>query len=1422
MKSSIYGEEETEGADETPMSNERKASTPARILVCEDKGLIADDLGGILRSLDYEVAELVSTGEEAVQRAEVVKPDLVLMEIEVKGGIDAAEQICTRFDIPVVYLTGYTEEDLLERAEKTFAYGFLARTGTALELKTTIEAALYKHAADKRTRGRERTYRTITETANIGIFTSSLDGAFIQANPAVAKMTGYASVDEFLAIRAEDLYANVVDRHRFVDDLLRKGAVTDYEVLGHTKDGRAQWISLKAVLQKDHMGNPVSILGIAEDITCRKIAEEALKESEEKYRLIFSREKDAIVLTDAETNTFLEVNESAEQLWGYSREELLEMKAPDVSAEPEESKQALSSGAGTEGIQVPIRWHKKKDGTVFPVEISAGPFTWKGRSVVCSIIRDSSERLACDRALRESQVFLESTVDALPAHIAILDENGTILAVNETWRRFGRNNDVRLARDGVGVNYLEICDSAQGDWSEGAPQVAAMIREVIAGQRNECRMEYPCHSPSEKRWFTLHVTRFLMGEHVRVVLAHENITERKMAEEAQRESERLFRTIFDQAAVGVAQIISRTGQFVKINKKLIDIGGYTREELQGMTLQEITHPEDVQRYMSNLELLVEGRIREFSMEKRLYRKGGAMVWVNMTVSPMWDLAEAPNYHIVAVEDITERKRAQEEAQNQASLMKSLLEAIPAPVFYKDAHHVYIGCNDSFAVLLGLPKENIIGKSVFDIAPKELAEVYKKQDEALLQSPGSQIYEAKVKSIDGSIRHAMFHKASFTDASGAVAGLIGVTLDITERKKAEEALREGEERYRLLFDNMLEGAAYCKMLYQDGRPYDFVYLDVNESFEKLTGLTHVAGKKVTEVIPGIKESNPELFEIYGRVALTGNPERFETYIRSLGIWFSVSVYSTQRGYFAAVFDNISHRKRSEQELKEAKDYLDRIINSIADPVFVKNEDHEWVLLNHAYCTLMGYASEELIGKSDYDFFPSSEGDVFWEKDEIVFRTGRENTNTETFTDRDGVAHTIVTKKSRYVDPVGKKYLVGVIRDITESEKAEADRRKLEHQLQQAQKMEAIGTLAGGIAHDFNNLLQITLGYSELLLAEKADNHPDYADLQKIYRAACSGAELVRSLLTFSRKVEPRLAPLSLNEQVKQVEKLLKRTIPKMIDIRLELAKDIRRIYADATQIDQIIMNLALNARDAMGEDGALTIRTENVTLDEEYCQHNLEAKPGPHVLLSVSDNGHGMAPETVQHIFEPFFTTKEVGRGTGLGLAMVYGIVKQHGGHITCSSEIGRGASFQIYLPAITEEIEPEMEPSGDIPASGNETVLVVDDEDLVRELAQRILTKSGYTVLTATNGAEALDLYRREKDRISLVILDLIMPMMGGKYCLKRLLEIDPHVKVLIASGYSADTSTKEILEMAARGFVSKPFTFTNLLRQVRKVLDET
>jgi PAS domain S-box-containing protein len=514
-----------------------------------------------------------------------------------------------------------------------------------------------------------------------------------------------------------------------------------------------------------------------------------------------------------------------------------------------------------------------------------------------------------------------------------------------------------------------------------------------------------------------------------------------------------------------------------------------------------------------------------------------------------------------------------------------------------------------------------------------------------------------------------------------------------------------------------------------------------------------------------------------------------------------------------FRDISERERAEEALRDSEERYRSLVANATDMIFIA-QDGLIKFPNPAALAITGHSDKELTTLPFVQIIHPEDREMV--KGRYARRlNGEEVPNTYSFRILTKEAEVLwVQLNAVLITWEGRPGILCSLRDIT-------PQKRLEAQYLHAQKMEAVGTLAGGIAHDFNNLLQSVLGYSEMLLLEKKADDPSYQPLTAIMEATQRGAELTRQLLTFSRKVQSKRKFLNLNQEIVQVERLLQRTIPKMIQVELRLAGDLRMISADPVQIGQVIMNLAVNARDAMPEGGRLVIGTQNITLDEEFCRRHIGAGPGSHVLLSVSDTGQGMGKRVLEHLFEPFFTTKGVGQGTGLGLAMVYGIVKDHDGYIECESELGKGALFKIYLPAVGQAAEKEESERRNESKGGTETILLVDDEQALRDLARTTLKAFGYTVLTASNGEEALEIYRREKDRVRLIILDLIMPGIGGMKCLEGLRRIDPRAKVMIATGYYPEDLAKGVLEGQARGFISKPYNVNELLLAVRKALDE-
>jgi two-component system cell cycle sensor histidine kinase/response regulator CckA len=516
------------------------------------------------------------------------------------------------------------------------------------------------------------------------------------------------------------------------------------------------------------------------------------------------------------------------------------------------------------------------------------------------------------------------------------------------------------------------------------------------------------------------------------------------------------------------------------------------------------------------------------------------------------------------------------------------------------------------------------------------------------------------------------------------------------------------------------------------------------------------------------------------------------------------------------------RQAQIELSDARDRYANLYDFAPVGYFTINEKGLILEANFTGAKMLGLERGRLIGRPFSRFITKDAQDNFYLYRKKIFETGIRQTFELTLKREDGsIFHAQLESIAIKETGADGNVIRTTIIDITRRRQAEEEKTELQFQLQHSQKMEAVGTLAGGIAHDFNNLLQAIQGFAEILLLDKQKNDDGYHELKQISHAAKRGAELTRQLLTFSHKIESKLRPVDINDLVEKTKTLLERTLPRMIAIKLRLTPENMVVNADSAQIEQILINLAVNAKDAMPEGGELTVQTEGKWLDEAYCRVQPLIKPGKYVLLTVSDSGCGMDKETLKHIFDPFYTTKGLAEGTGLGLAIVYGIVKSHGGHIECVSALGMSTSFRIYFPALDQQAPTEVAAKEDRPGGGSETILLVDDEEIIRDVGEATLTRFGYTVLTAADGDTAVERYRREQERIDLVILDLVMPKMSGKRCLEALIRINPNVKVVVASGFSETVSRAEVLKAGAKGFIGKPYEVNKLLSAVREVLDE-
>ncbi len=774
------------------------------------------------------------------------------------------------------------------------------------------------------------------------------------------------------------------------------------------------------------------------------------------------------------------------------------------------------------------------------------------------------------------------------------------------------------------------------------------------------------------------------------------------------------------------------------------------------------------------------------------------------------------YQLIA-RHIQKSREIEKELRVSQNLINALIEGTTDSIFVKDRQGRYLLFNSAAANVVGKSASEVIGHDDTALFSAGEAEAIMAGDRRVMDDGRVMTYEDYLTSADGVYRTFLTTKGPIYNGAGELTGIFGISHDISQRDQAEEALRESEKRYRSLFENMQDSYAHCRMIFQDGVPVDYEYIAVNPAFERFTGLKDVVGRRVSDIIPGYCRANRESLEIFGRVARTGKPESWEHYLEELDTWYSFVIYCPADGEFVAMCQDISERKRAQVELQEVTQRLS--LATAAGHLGI----WDWDIVNDVI--VWNERMYELYGVSRDTFRMSRKT---WEKclhpDDLAMalektRAALSGEKEYDFEFRivhpDGETKFVRTNGLVIRDEAGNAIrMIGMNQDITE-------RKHLEEQLRHSQKMEAIGQLAGGVAHDFNNILTVIYGHCSVLQMKMGKDAPFRSDIDQIYAAAERAANLTRSLLAFSRKqiMSPKM--VNLNEIVMNVGKLLTRIIGEDIQLKTVCTGKPLRIFADSGQIEQVLMNLAANARDAMPNGGILTIETELQEIDESFIHAYGYGAAGKYVVFSVSDTGKGMDAGTSHKIFEPFFTTKEVGKGTGLGLAIVYGVVKQHEGYINVYSEPDEGTTFRIYLPQVYEEdadIEEEAPP--DYPRMGSETVLVAEDDATIRELAGSILRKFGYDVILAHDGEDAVEKFKTYSEKIDIIVMDLIMPRKSGKEAFEEIRKVRAHVKILFMSGYSPDLLHDRGIFATGEEVLIKPIHPLDLVRKVRAVLD--
>jgi len=872
---------------------------------------------------------------------------------------------------------------------------------------------------------------------------------------------------------------------------------------------------------------------------------------------------------------------------------------------------------------------------------------------------------------------------------------------------------------------------------------------------------------------------------------------RKLQESVDR-----FQYVFEAANVGKS-ITLPTGE-VHANQAFADFLGYTQEELKGKKWQDLTPEEDVEAVEKITASLISGEKSAARFEKRYIHKNGDILWADVSTALRRDKHGKPRYFITTIVDITERKQAEAALRASEEFQRAMIACSPVALYSIDLDGNVLAWNESAEKIFGWTAEEVIGKPL-PIVPEDKKDEFNTLRKRTIQSGGFSGVEVVRQRKDRTLFDASLSVSPIHDAQGNIVGIMSSMEDITERKQAEGALRKSEIRYRSLFDHSLDAFLLTAP--------DGAILDANPAACAMFGMTAEEIKKAGR--DGLVDaSDSRLHEGLQERQQKGKTQGEITMIRGDGSRFPVeissAIYLDENGQqrTSMIIRDITERKRAEDALREMQALYSAFINSSPDLIFVKDEEWRHIVVNKALADFFGRAPEDLIGLTDFDIMPADGAATCRASDQKALEERRVVITKETMGNR-----VFQTSKFPVALKNGNLGVGGFIRDITEQE-------RLEKQLQQAQKMESVGRLAGGVAHDFNNKLTVILGYAQLAMDDLDPANPVYANLRQVIEAGKQSVDIVRQLLAFARKQTIAPKVLDLNETIEGMLKMLRRLIGEDIDVAWKPDTNLWKVKMDPSQIDQILANLCVNARDAIEGVGKVTIETENVVLDENYCADRAGFVPGDYVMLGVSDDGCGMDEETLANVFEPFFTTKEVGKGTGLGLPTVYGIVKQNNGFVNIYSEPGKGTSIKIYMPRHSEEaLEPVEAVEAEMVHGHGETILVVEDETSVLQLAQRILDKMGYRVLTACTPSQAIDTARDHEGDIRLLITDVVLSEMSGKDLSAEIQRIRPRIRVLFMSGYTANVIAHHGVLDDGVAFIEKPFTFDALARKVSETM---
>jgi PAS domain S-box-containing protein len=1183
---------------------------------------------------------------------------------------------------------------------------------------------------------------------------------------------------------------------------------------------------------------------LSAQIEVRKKAEAALRESEDTFKRLADNAEDLIYIYRLlPERKFEYVSPSATAMTGYTPDE--HYANPDlglqiVHTDDRGKLTDIATGRIDPRQPLTLRWVRKDGRTIWTEQRNIPITDASGRVVALQgIARDITDRIMTEEKLRESEKFLKTIIETEPACVKMLAKDGSVLMMN----RAG----------------LDMIDADSFDQVRGKPVYGLILPEhrrkfadltdsVFAGKSGTLAFEARGFK-GRSIWLETHAVP-LRDENNAIIAAlgiTRDITEQRKMETLLRERE---------ASLSEAQRLAHIGSWnrdpgtneVRWSAEIFRILGLDpdRDASSFDTFLAAIHPQDRQGVASALANAPR-RKQPYDAEFRIVRPDGAVRHVYAREEAAFDAAGAPISITGTLQDLTEHRRTEEmlpriaekvSQKTSDDFFRSVTEFVARELGVEYAmvverqeatgnmqtvsvySHGFIAGNFEYAIA-DTPCQNVIGKTSC-FFPDRMQELFPRdsmlRDMGIASYAGIPLFDSGGRPLGGLVTMGCRPlKAADRDRIITLLQIFsGRTAAELERRRSEKALQKSEQRYRQLVESVT--SYIYTVTVEQGKAVSTVH---GPGCVAVTG--YASGEYAADPFLWYRmvhdQDKPLVLKQTEDLLAGRHPGPVEHRVRHKNgafVWVRSTVvpHADEQGritsYDGLIVD-ITAQKRAEE-------FSRNILETVDEGFLVIGRDYTVLSVNRAYSRLAAMEPQDIIGRKCYEISHKTTRPCFDQGEDCAVRRAFETESPHTAAhlhyNAQGNSLSVETKAFPLRDEAGQVVAaIEIVHNVT-------DKKRLEDQLRHSQKMEAVGLLAGGISHDFNNILTAIIGYGNLLQMKTPAEDPLRPYIEQILASSARAANLTQGLLAFSRKQVINPLPMNINNAARRFEKLLQRLIGEDIELRADLAPAELTILADSSQMEQVLMNLATNARDAMPRGGTLTVRTEIAVIEDAFRKEHGFGEPGTYACISICDTGTGMDQKTRDHIFEPFFTTKEPGRGTGLGLAIVYGIMKQNSGYVLVDSEPGKGSCFRLYFPIIAAAAETAKTDEQLPPEEGHETILIAEDDDTIRQLTRTMLGEFGYTVIEASDGEEAVARFREHRDAIKLVILDVVMPKMNGKEVQDAIVAIKPDVKTLFISGYSADVIRAKGVTEESQNIILKPVSPMDLLRTVRRILD--